>query len=288
MLPLFGGVIEGHYLEDLKRRYSANAAGRPDVEPILTYSSVGFATSGGEFLVVETASGDTRFQLNTGGFDAIAGYSPPYLYLGSTDGFLYAVHEAKGDRPWEFSAGSAIRHPAIALKDVVYVFPEDGGVFSVASETGEEHWFAPRPRSFMAASPTRVYTRDDRGSMIVLDAKTGATVDSLPLDPRFLTYHNVHNDRIYLFTPSGLIQCLHERALPEPIVYLPPKPKPAETQPTKPAAPATTPAAMPETAEPAEEAAPAEEAVPAEGEAAEPAAEMPAEEPAAEEDAFAE
>jgi hypothetical protein len=179
-----------------------------------------------------------RFGVNSGPVSF-----PPMVYVGTKAGFLVAFNQDRGMRVWEFPAGSPIFHPPVALNDVVYALPQDGGMFAIKPDTGEQLWYADEPRKFAAASPQHVYTLDYRNRMAVIDAKTGARVAVLPLPEGLKPVINQETDRIYFYTDSGLIQCLHETQLVEPHRYEPAKPdaKPAEggENPFTPAAGAT-------------------------------------------------
>jgi hypothetical protein len=188
-----------------------------------------------------------RFGINSGPVSF-----PPMVYVGTRAGFLVAYDQSRGIRAWEFPAGSPIYHPPVALNDVVYALPQDGGMFAIHPESGEQKWFAADPLKFAAASPTNAYTLDYRGRMVVIDAKTGARAGVMPLPQGLKPLINQETDRIYFYNDAGLIQCLHERQLAEPHRYEPPKgdAKPADpaADPFKPADPAETPPA--ETAPP--------------------------------------
>jgi outer membrane protein assembly factor BamB len=188
----------------------------------------------------------------------------PNVYVGTEAGYLTAYDAEHGDEVWRFSTGSPIRQRPIALGTVVYALPEDGGLFAVRPETGEPMWYSAEPVQFVSASPQRVYTLDRFGRIAILDAKTGARVATLRLSNQVNALTNSHDDRLVLYTDSGMIQGLRETQLVEPHVYvrpqLPPKAKgaPGEAKPTPTTGPtdATPPATA--TPEPAPQAAAAQ------------------------------
>jgi PQQ-like domain len=147
----------------------------------------------------------------------------PNVYVGTEAGYLMAYDALHGDEVWRFSTGSAIRQRPIALGPAVYVLPEDGGMYAVRPETGLPMWYAADPVQFVSASPQRVYTLDKFGRIAILDAKTGARVDTLRLSSRVKALPNSHNDRLVLYTDSGMIQGLRETQLVEPHVYVRPR-----------------------------------------------------------------
>ena len=79
--------------------------------------------------------------------------------------------------------------------------------------------------------------------MLILDAKAGGTLDTFPLPADLQPLTNPQTDRMFLYTDSGMLQCLHETSMTEPAYYpppinsLPPKPLPPTTSRPK-AAPA--------------------------------------------------
>ena len=94
------------------------------------------------------------------------------------------------------------------------------------------------PTQFIAASNDRVYVADRLGRILVLAADTGARLDRIPAEGLPIKLRNAQNDRIYLATEAGLIQCLREIELSEPLQHVTfeaaeaePAAKPGEKQP---------------------------------------------------------
>ncbi len=83
----------------------------------------------------------------------------------------------------------------------------------------------------LAASKNRVYAIDKLGALAVLNIQSGARMDSFPAPRPLVPLANTDNDRIYLITETGLVQCLHDADLPDPIYHnanLPAAKKPKE------------------------------------------------------------
>jgi len=223
------------------------SAGRPFVPPLITADSLVWATTAGHVYVGLTYLPSPRFRLETDReITAETAHWAPYVYVASKDGFVYAVHVINGHKIWEFSAGQPIDQTPVAVDGAVYIMVDTGGMFRVDAATGEEGWFAPGVRQVLSVSPTRVYTIDEQGRMLVLDKQTGARLDLLNTELLDLRVTNIVTDRIYLGTTSGLLQCLHERELVEPVIHhqpvIAPPPKPGE-QPADATAPAADAAA---------------------------------------------
>jgi hypothetical protein len=229
IVPMMAGVLEAYPLnEDFRKLLGPQylpSAGRIFGDPAV--SDEGLVWSG-DFSVLQGhqfSAGGPQFTLPVPGdiLTAPAMFAPR-VYVGTRSGYLFAYGIVGGDELWRFAAGSPIRHRPIALGPVVYVLPEDGGMFALNSDSGDPLWFAADPVTFVAASPTRVYAMDSFHRLAILDAKTGARIDALPV-PRLLTpLVNDHSDRILFYSEDGLLQSLHEPQLVAPQLYIPPKP----------------------------------------------------------------
>jgi len=137
----------------------------------------------------------------------------------SRDGYLYVFEEDTGDLEWRFPLGQPVISRPAVIRSRVFVAGQLGGMFCLDLKQGLQQWYAPNAARFIAASEQRVYAEDRLGQILVLDINTGARLDTITLDPSMLKLFNIQTDRIYLATPDGLVQCLHEIELAEPIRY---------------------------------------------------------------------
>ena len=248
MVPMMRGVLEAYPLnQDFAKLLAPQylpSSGRIFGEPAV--SDEGLVWTGDLNLLngYHFSVGGPQFTVPVpGGISTGPAIFAPRVYVGTEAGYLVSYAVVGGDKLWRFAAGSPIRHRPIALGPVVYVLPEDGGMFALDSETGEALWFAADAVQFVAASPTRVYTMDGFHRLAILDAKTGARVEVLPLPRLLKPLVNDHSDRIVFYTEDGLIQSLHEPQLIAPQLYVPPKPEPAKKRgPTTPPPEQGTPA----------------------------------------------
>lgn len=228
-VPLVTGMLTTYRLPSPNReetpaeqRFKDNALnymgkGIAYVAPIVTRSTVVWGTDAGNIYAVapDTLQAIYRFKARD---SVMAGllYRPPYLYAASRDGYVYALRDEKGSSRWQFSIGNPIIETPMATDDGVYVIPEIGGLYKLAPETGEEIWSSPGVFQFISASPTRLYTADSAGRLLILNAKTGTRLGAINIDNLPLRVFNRDNDRIYLATTTGLVQCLHEVDRKEP------------------------------------------------------------------------
>ena len=157
------------------------------------------------------------------------------LFAPSQDGFLHAIREQDGTSMWRFSTGERVVQPAVPIADKVYVTTQLGGMYCLAVQTGQQLWWTPNIMQFIAASKDRVYTEDRNGDIVVLHAQTGGRLDVIPAAGLKLKLMNQQTDRLFLASESGLVQCLHEVELEQPIVHRP-KPAPKEADKPKPKA----------------------------------------------------
>ena len=98
------------------------------------------------------------------------------LYIGSTDGKLYALDAKQWDIKWVFDAGDAIRYSATVLGNRVYFSARNNKVYALDAKTGEKLWEF-KSKSWMDAPPivseNRVYIGAFPSKIYLLNASTG-------------------------------------------------------------------------------------------------------------------
>lgn len=142
------------------------------------------------------------------------------IYAASQDGYVHAIQEKDGAQLWRFSAGDPIDQAPVVIGYRVFVTSELGGLYNLDAKSGKVMWYTPGIARFLSASRTRLYTLDRLDRIAVLDARTGARLDSLVLSPVWkIRPANYWTDRLYLASPSGVVLCLHEAGLPRPAVH---------------------------------------------------------------------
>lgn len=175
-----------------------------------------------------------------GGIVDTPSYLPPHpqvagntgaIFLSSRDGFIYAAREKDGSSMWRFPAGEPITQPAVAIDTHVYASTQPGGLYCLDAQKGSQLWWTPQIKKFVAASKARVYASDKLGQLQVLDARNGARLETLIAHSLPLKLTNTETDRIYLASDDGLIQCLREIDLVQPLRHN--VPPPAKAKPSK-------------------------------------------------------
>lgn len=227
-VPMLEGTMIGY---DLKKPdgipFIYKSFGRILVQPVATADSLVWTTERGYMYLMNLKPFDNRLRANyrvetNNQIESRPGHWTPYLYSVSLDGYVLAVHEETGRIHWKFAAAEPIIESPVAVNGKVYICKDEGGMYCLDGTTGEKDWYAPTATQFVAVSASRVYAADRLNRILILDAATGARVDNLPIGNGVLKLRNTQNDRIYLATNSGVVQCLHEAALVEPLKYIPP------------------------------------------------------------------
>ncbi|MEX2558310.1 MAG: PQQ-binding-like beta-propeller repeat protein, partial [Pirellulales bacterium] len=233
-VPLTSGVVMSYLLPDPKEDDLVDplekllkdqplvyqGKGMAESAPIVTSTNVVWATSQGNVYSVTPEDLAARFKFSAR--DAITAplsYRTPFVYAASRDGYVYAIREQRGYASWKFSSGNPVVEQPVVIGDSLFLISETGGLFRLSVETGVEQWSVPGVYHFVAASPTRLYTADLQGRLLILDAQSGARLGSLETSALDMKLVNDQTDRIYLGTRTGLIQCLHEVQLSEPVIH---------------------------------------------------------------------
>jgi|GEM_PF-6128752 len=142
------------------------------------------------------------------------------FYFGTTSGYAYAYDTRTLKLAWQYSTGLPIHQSIAVLDQDAYVVSEQGGMHCVDSMKGTRKWLAQNVNYFIARSAKRVYAFDKRGSIFILDAKSGALLGRVPCGNTQTAIMNTVNDRIYLLDKTGLVQCLCEVQQDYPRFYV--------------------------------------------------------------------
>jgi outer membrane protein assembly factor BamB len=228
-VPMVSGLMEGYNLEKGAKQtpWVYKSFGRVLIPPMTTGQTVSWATEKGYFYVADPSGKGIRYRLETrDAIHARPSYWTPNLYACSTDGYVYAVDEAQGKIIWRFAIGDAIYRAPVAIDGKVYVVSGTTGLYCLDGASGLRQWHTERIVQFVSVSPTRVYAVDSLRRLAILDAKTGRRLGALPLDDINIHVLNNQSDRIFLANSAGVVQCLRETDLRNPVAYVPPPVKP--------------------------------------------------------------
>lgn len=154
--------------------------------------------------------------------------SPDYGLICTTayNGLVAALDEKTGESMWQFSTNEPIAESAAMVGDNVFVLTQLGNMFCLDIKNGAPRWSAAHVSQFLAVTRDRAYVSDRSGSMVrILNNVNGVTLGIMPVGPQPVRLSNAANDRLYLASKTGLIQCLHEEGLVKPLVYTVPRKK---------------------------------------------------------------
>ena len=140
------------------------------------------------------------------------------MYVGSSDGYLYALDERTGRMRWRYAAGSAVTSSPAVVGGLVYAHTYDGRVFAVRAADGRPVWarsVGPPARlawgresgDDYASSPavvgTRLYVGAIDGNLYALDARTGAVIWRLRTGGRIWSSPAVAGGAVYVGSLDG-------------------------------------------------------------------------------------
>ena len=141
------------------------------------------------------------------------------IFAASEDGFVYAVRDRDGQQLWRFSTGNPIVESPVVLGRFVLVTNQLGGMYCLdAANMGSQVWWSPEVARVVAASKQKIYAADRTGRLRVLDGRNGTLLDAIATESLPVKLTNSETDRILLASDTGLVQCLHEVGLSQPLV----------------------------------------------------------------------
>jgi outer membrane protein assembly factor BamB len=223
-VPLVDGMVEGYTLEktDLHLPWSYKSHGRIFHQPVVAARAVGWTTDKGYLYVAKADPMVIHGRLKTrAAIESRAAYWTPYFFTCSLDGTVYASHAKSLEVDWTFTTGEPIHEPPIAVNEQVFVIPQYAGMYCLNAADGKEIWLAPEISQFVSRSASRIYALDKMKNLAILDAKSGARLGTMPLDVHLTKMRNEQNDRMYFFSSTGMVECLHEVMAAKATPYAP-------------------------------------------------------------------
>lgn len=143
-----------------------------------------------------------------------------FVYIGSTDGSIFALNRFSGAPSWEYQAGIPILGKIHAIADQVIFFPNDkDGAYSIdrGVNNSELNWKLKDARELLNVSKSNLYFRTDKNEILCVDRKYGRkqwtwaipsnldVIADLNSDALFIIDKTVRNDNItiYALTEDG-------------------------------------------------------------------------------------
>ncbi|MCJ7509806.1 MAG: PQQ-binding-like beta-propeller repeat protein [Dehalococcoidia bacterium] len=180
--------------------------------PQVAAETVFFGAYDGWLYALDLATGDIRWQAETGGpIVGSAVVQDGVVYVGSDDGKLYAFDAETGSLRWLFKSGDSIWSIPLAADGVIYVAPMDKKVYALDAASGAEKWrfqadggLASTP---VLADGTLLVGGIDR-RLYALDAASGAEKWHFKADNWFWTRPLVLGDSVYAGCLDGKVYAL--------------------------------------------------------------------------------
>lgn len=221
-VPMTSGMLESYQIKEYRKPpLLIQSHGRAMTQPLATEMSVAWPTDRGHFNVGNANRRGTRYRMEASDRIVSPGvfFPPVSLFVGSVDGYVFHIHEGSGGLLWRFSTGEPISQAPLATKDRVFVNCDDGGLFAIAPDSGQELWFQGKVARMVAATKDRLYAISDLNRLLVFDARSGGRIGMLPTEMYDMPFTNYFTDRIYLATRSGIVQCVREIGAEWPLAH---------------------------------------------------------------------
>ena len=219
-----------------------NSHGKTMVQPVVLNQTIGWANDRAQFYVAKLNPPKIAFRVEL--FDNVV--APPtcigeHFYLTSVDGYLHKVHGTSGKIQWRFSTGETLVSRPVAMDGFVYLTTANGGLYrlladedvarkqganqrqNVAGQSpgkeGKEVWFTPNISQILAVHPDKLFGIDRKGNMRIVDNESGKVLGTIPTHEISIPLTNHLNDRIYLVSSNGLVQCIRDVNAVKPIIH---------------------------------------------------------------------
>ncbi len=123
------------------------------------------------------------------------------VYVGSQDGYLYAINTSDGSFRWRFQTGNAITSAATVANGVVYVGSNDASVYAINATTGSQIWQYKTNGPVQSAPSvvnSMIYIGSTDNSLYALDAATGQLHWNYPTNASINSSPTVVNGMVYI------------------------------------------------------------------------------------------
>jgi hypothetical protein len=156
------------------------------------------------------------------------------LYIPSIDGYIYCVDELTGGMLWTVSIGEALAREPVAVGNRLSVASVDRNLFCLSLEDGSIIWTASGVEQVLTVGRDRVFCVGTISNLVTLNLETGSVLmSSLERLPEFRITNFVTN-RLFIGTPTGLVQGLREVGEQFPTIHFPEQSVQPGTEPINP------------------------------------------------------
>ena len=119
------------------------------------------------------------FSVERGGFESTAAIADGTVFVGCTDGKLYAVDLADGRKRWEFTTELGFAASAAVRAGQVYIGDYDGRFYSIDARSGKANWHVDTDAEINSSTnfyKENVLFGSQDGCLYCLQAETGKFV----------------------------------------------------------------------------------------------------------------
>ncbi len=141
----------------------------------------------------------------------VANRDASVIFVGSTDGKVYAVESSSGNRLWKFDTGGAILSSPVVLPDRVILASTDGGVYCLEPQGGKPLWsqevMSPCVSTPSVHRDTVVVGAMD-GHITAFEAKSGLMKWRYDAGSPVVANSQAYNDLVFSTAKDGTVHAL--------------------------------------------------------------------------------
>jgi outer membrane protein assembly factor BamB len=143
------------------------------------------------------------------------------LYIGSWDSYFYALDAASGKELWRFKTGEdpdihnqvGIQSSATVANGMVYFGCRDSNFYALDAATGQKRWVFNNKGSWVITSPVvhegkLYFATSDTALLHILDAQTGAAIESLKFQWPIFASPSIAGGMLYLAGQDGKLNAI--------------------------------------------------------------------------------
>jgi eukaryotic-like serine/threonine-protein kinase len=142
----YNGEVDAYTLNTLEYRWSFPQKGISNLKPIIgsivvVDNTLYFGCTDGNVYGLDAATGNRRWQFTTGGeIWSTPAIANNTLYIGSFDKKIYAVDIPGQTKKWEFATGASNVAPPLVTDGMVYAGSLDRTLYAIDENDGSQAW----------------------------------------------------------------------------------------------------------------------------------------------------
>jgi outer membrane protein assembly factor BamB len=124
------------------------------------------------------------------------------VFVGSSDGTLYALDAETGEERWRFPVRGQVRTTPAVASGLAFVGGRGGGLYALDTDSGGQRWAALQSTGFSLSHPTvlegTVYAGSNDGTLYAVDAESGDVEWDLDVGGDVASSPAIADDTIYV------------------------------------------------------------------------------------------